>query len=173
MATESNTTKGSEFEAYVQTLYESLGYAVERNLRLHGQQVDLIARKSLPGAGSAVLLVECKYIRRGALSNQAVHEFATYLEGVRNRKGITAGVLVCSRDFSLDAKAAAEEQPFLQLKRLVDIERELFDVADILAHKIKTFETEEIFSQYIPLTGKGRLPGAQGDAQFSDVMVSL
>jgi len=154
-----NTATGREFENYIASLYEALGFKVDRNTRVTGQQIDLVVRRSLPGIGPISTLVECKYLSRGSLSNQAVHDFAAFFSGVRETDGYTNAVIVCNREFSLDAKQAAERERHLQLKRQADLENELFDVTDILIHRVRSYEQQDIFHQFVRLSGRGRAPG--------------
>lgn len=168
-----NARKGAEFESYVASLYEALGYRVERNTRKSGQQIDLIVRKTMAGAGALTIIIECKYLSEGSLSNQEVHNFSAYFQSVRNHLGLTMGIMVCNRDFSTDAKAASQDQPFVQLKRQADLERELFDVTDVLLHKCRTFELEDIFTQYIALSGSGMAPAQKAAKRIPDVLEFL
>lgn len=63
------------FENYVASLYEGLGFKVATNANLSGQQIDILAEKSISGMGSIRLVIECKYRARGSVSNQEVFDF--------------------------------------------------------------------------------------------------
>jgi hypothetical protein len=147
-----NVSRGGEFEAYIQSLYEGLGFAVERNVKLNGQQVDLVVRKTLAGVGEIRFLIECKFLSSGKLSNQEVHNFVSYIQSCKERLSITGGVIVCNRDFSMDAKLACIDQKNVQLKRQIDLEKDLFDVSDILRHSVRAFEQQDVFTQYVALS---------------------
>ena len=67
------TQKGNEFEDYVAYLYEGFGYSVERDVLLDGQQVDLLAKRQLPGAGPVRIAVECKYLSKGKILEPGSH----------------------------------------------------------------------------------------------------
>lgn len=71
---ESNQRKGDSFEAYVASIYESMGYQVKLNLKLSGQQVDVLAEKIFPGAGLSKIAIECKYLSLGSVGNQVVFD---------------------------------------------------------------------------------------------------
>ena len=154
--------KGGGFEDAVQSIYEGLGFIVERNVRISGQQVDLVIRKSLAGIGMLKFLVECKFITRGSLPNQEVQDFVSFIRTAVGRDGITGGILVCSRDFSVNAKAVASLEDRVELKRMVDIERELFDVTELLRHAVRDFEQGDIFNHYVPLDGSTTIQGKSG-----------
>lgn len=164
-----NVSRGGEFEAYIQSLYEGLGFAVERNVKLNGQQVDLVVRKTLAGVGEIRFLIECKFLSSGKLSNQEVHNFVSYIQSCKERLSITGGVIVCNRDFSMDAKLACIDQKNVQLKRQIDLEKDLFDVSDILRHSVRAFEQQDVFTQYVALSGT-LSDGARTSKKIADVL---
>ncbi len=49
--------KGDVFEKEICELYEAMGYKVQPNISMHGQQVDLLACREMPGAGYYRILV--------------------------------------------------------------------------------------------------------------------
>ena len=148
-----NTEKGVEFELYIQSLYEGLGWITERNVKIGGQQVDIVIRKAVPGVGLIKYLVECKYLSSGTVSNQEVHNFSSYVMAVKDEGGIIGGLLVTNRDFTADAKVAADNRHYIELRRQIDLEKDLFDVSDILRLFVRTFEADETFSHYVNLSG--------------------
>jgi hypothetical protein len=168
----SATQKGTDFEAYVRSLYEGLGFKVDTNVKLVGQQVDLVVRKAIAGIGEIRFLIECKFLTSGNLSNQEVYNFISFAQSAKDSLGLTGAVLVCSRDFSADAKTAAVSHKFVQLKRVVDLERDLFDVSDILRHKIQQFQNQDVFAQYVPLSGR-LAAGGKNNLGIQDVLSYL
>jgi Restriction endonuclease len=110
------TALGKEFELYVASLYEALGFKVERNLNIKGHQVDLLIRRAIAGFGVIQSIIECKYLTVGTVSNQAVHDFAHYVARVRESIGISGGVMITNRDYSTDAKLAMNSEHFIHLK---------------------------------------------------------
>jgi hypothetical protein len=92
--------KGAEFEVYVARLYESLGFRVDTNVNLGGQQVDVLAETFIPGVGSARLVIECKWKEKKSVSNQEVFEFVTMIKALRPKGQVTRGVMVSNNGFS-------------------------------------------------------------------------
>src|ERR1700719_2497304 len=142
MAT-TTTAKGQQFENYVASLYEALGFKVERNVNIKGQQIDLLIRRSIPGFGLIQSVVECKFLTSGNVSNQVIHDFGNYIGRAREHAGLHSGIIVTNRDFSTNAKLSAQQENFVHLKRQTDLENELFDITDILHYRIREYENKE------------------------------
>ncbi len=104
----SRFTKGSDFEDYVASLYEDLGFEVKRNVNLSGQQIDLLISKNIIGVGRQQMIVECKYRSEGSVSNQAVIDLGAIVRTVADFNGIIKGILVTNSRFSADAAAVAQ-----------------------------------------------------------------
>jgi hypothetical protein len=51
--------------------FESFGYYGERDQRIEGQQVDLVATKDLPEAGEVRRLIQCRYKATGSIGCHA------------------------------------------------------------------------------------------------------
>ena len=81
---DSNSKKGDLFEQFVESLYQSLGYYTERDVLVNGQQVDIVANKVIKGFGKITLIIECKYLTKGSVSNQVVYDFDSFLKSSRD-----------------------------------------------------------------------------------------
>jgi hypothetical protein len=141
---------GNAFEQEVARLYEALGYVVKRDLLLSGQQVDLLAEKYSPGIGPTRILVECKYLESGSVSNQTIHDFASMFKNIAGKHGLTAGVLVTNRAFSRYARASAADAPITLLTR-EDLERGAINLSDTAYFYVSDYESSAIFKAYVPL----------------------
>jgi len=97
--------KGAEFEHQVELLYRSMGSSVVPNVRLSGQQFDLIAEKPVVGGIRIRMAIECKYLSRGNVSNQAVLDFIHAYNVIRDKQRFTHGTLITNAGFSADAKS--------------------------------------------------------------------
>ena len=86
MASKKTTVQqGNEFENYIEKLYQSLGFKTEHNVKIGGQQVDIVARRNIQGIGQVTILIDCKYLSIGSVNNQTVHEYAAFLKNRRDR----------------------------------------------------------------------------------------
>lgn len=145
-------TQGDKFENYVRSLYEALGYRVERNVREHGQQVDLVAVRPIPGFLPIRLLIECKWRTRGSVPNQEVINFIAYIKSLSEAESFTGYVLVTNTDFSLSSKDASDMHGRLELRLERDLEAELMNVTPALARYVLDYRDAPITHQYVHLS---------------------
>ncbi len=145
-----NMRKGEVFERYIASLYESLNFTVSTNINIRGQQVDIFAEKFIQGAGHTNLIIECKFLTKGNVSNQVVHEFGAFMTSINNP--IYRGVLVTNSDFTKDASTAAEANNITLLTQ-DQLEVEILGFKEPYFKAVKDFEKDEIFSEYIPQLG--------------------
>ena len=117
---------GQAFEEEVARLYEALGYKVQRNVRLAGQQIDLLLTKMMSGAGMAKIVVECKYRSQGSVENQEVFDFISMFKAIMEPFRLTAGVMVTNARYTADAKSAIQGSPHIWLRTVQDLEDEIF-----------------------------------------------
>ena len=99
---------GDAFELEVASHYEALGYEVEHDLDINGQQVDLLITRQLPGLGQVSYIVECRYKSHGVVGNQEVADFANVLSELQRQNQVHGGIMVSSRGFSRPAKRLAQ-----------------------------------------------------------------
>src|SRR4051812_3895049 len=96
------TDVGDGFEAEVTQLYRLMGYKVERNVRLVGQQLDIVATRDLPGAGRHVVLVECKYKGGGrSAGNEEIQSIAGAYITARTKNLANSCAVVTNTAFTL------------------------------------------------------------------------
>jgi len=89
-----------DFERLVGEAFRRQGYTVIENRRRGPDGgVDLLLK-----SGSETTLVQCKQWRARRVGVKVVRE----LYGVMNAQGASAGVIVCARDFTSDARAFAQ-----------------------------------------------------------------
>ena len=101
---------GRDFEVQVGRLYKAMGFVVEADMPLAGQQVDLIARCKLPDGTRHIVLVECKY--KGGnerAGNDDVFSIAHAFASARSAGLVTACAVVTTNGFTRDAKVAAAQ----------------------------------------------------------------
>ncbi len=148
----SNKKKGDIFEKYISSIYESLNFNVVLNRNFLGQQVDIYAEKLIPGIGLTKLIIECKYLKTGSVSNQNVYDFNNYISSIINVDKSVKGIIVTNRGFSKESKLASEGLNITLMTQNA-LESEIFDLKEPFI-KIKTsFERQEIFNEFIPLYG--------------------
>jgi uncharacterized protein YjbI with pentapeptide repeats len=159
---------GPKFEAYVGTLYQNMGYRVTYNVNLSGQQVDLLAEKTIAGAGLSRLAIECKYQENGNLSNQKVYDFIHVAETLIRHDGITKAVMVTNKGYTDMAWVAASKNQFIELMSVRALEDELFDLGAVYRSFTDVYESKEIFAQYVTLNGVHN-NGQKGAKIVSDI----
>ncbi|RZJ90267.1 MAG: NACHT domain-containing protein [Chryseobacterium sp.] len=148
-----NKVKGDQFEAYIGTLYQSLGYRLSYNIQLSGQQVDILAEKIFPGAGPSKIAIECKYQSNGNISNQKVQDFISTSENLIRNDGITKAIMVTNAGYTDTAWAAAAKNQLIELMTQRSLEDHLFDLASTYRSFVDTYEATEIFNEYVELNG--------------------
>ncbi|WP_445453530.1 NACHT domain-containing protein [Flavobacterium sp. 25HG05S-40] len=146
-----NKIKGDLFEKQVGEIYEGLGYKIESNRIVEGQQVDLIATKTVKGAGQVILMIECKYLTKGSVSNQNVMDFKNFIESNRSIQRISSGVLITNTSFSSTSHLA--KGPYLNLLTINELETTLFDIKDSLRTIVSDYERDPMFYDFITLSG--------------------
>lgn len=99
-----------DFEKLIYNLYDSLGYKVEITKKSYDGGIDIIANKEKVSKKEC-LLIQCK---RPETRNIKVNEVRD-LYGVIHDQKATKGVLVCSTDFTSEAKKFATNNKSLEL----------------------------------------------------------
>lgn len=118
---------GNAFEAEVAELYNIMGYEVELNTLIAGQQVDIIATKYIPGGGLIKLMIECKYKGESKTAgNEDIQSIAGAYALARASNLIHGCIVVTTNSFSLQAKEAAKTSGIL-LKTKGQLIEELID----------------------------------------------
>gem|GEM_PF-1907606 len=97
-----NNAHGKKFEIWIEELYHSLGYRVERNVRIGDCQLDIIYCKPLLGRKR---YVECKYLSEGKVGLEEVAKFYAVLQEIRANPKL--GYVVTNQDFVDRAKSFA------------------------------------------------------------------
>ncbi|RYE58661.1 MAG: NACHT domain-containing protein [Sphingobacteriales bacterium] len=148
-----NKITGDQFEAYIGTLYQSLGYRLTYNVQLSGQQVDILAEKNFPGAGHSKIAIECKFQTIGKIGNQKVYDFIASSDVLIRNNGVTKSIMVTNIGFTDTAWAAAEKSHLIELITQRSLEDQLFDLASTYKSFVDLYETTEIFNEYVELSG--------------------
>lgn len=166
---------GADFESYVARLYEALGFRVDTNVSVAGQQVDILAETFIPGVGTARLLIECKWRDKKSITNQEVFEFLAMLKALRPKSQITRGVMVTNSGFSQDAmRVGLDNRENLELLTIIDLENQMFDLRRTLQTYVDTYESSQIFTSYVPLRATYHKAGHDKNARPSaDIEATL
>jgi len=144
--------EGLKFEQYVHTIFKALGYAVEYDLSVRGQQTDLVAQRTYEGVGQVRLLIECKYRSATTVDNQSVHEFVSFARATVGTHGITKFLLVSNVGLSTSAKEAIRDSSFIEFRTIAELEGQLLDFSEPYVRFTKDYETKEVFRSYISLS---------------------
>jgi restriction endonuclease/NACHT domain-containing protein len=143
-----------EFEARAAFMYEALGFRVTRNANTSGQQIDLLATRFVAGVGTVRIMVECKWRKGGAISNQDVQTFYHTVSLHKGKQEITRGVMVSNVQFSQDAFLTAKGLEDIELVTIENLENQLLDVRQVLESFSDNHESSLIFLHYIRLRAK-------------------
>ena len=103
----STTATGEAFEEEVAVHYRNLGYAVDRNVGINGQRVDLLATRLQPDGQPYRVMIECKYLDNRTAGNAAIQSIAHAYELARKNEQVQACVIVTNNGFTIDAKRDA------------------------------------------------------------------
>jgi NACHT domain/Restriction endonuclease len=142
-------------EHEVAIVYRALGFKVTHDINLAGQQADLVCERAIPGAGEAVLYVDCKHTRDGrksSITKDDVVLFAAQFGAVkRGFSRFTKGVLVSNRPFTQFAKAAANANPEIVLKTISELYEDLFQIEPYLERSLRD---ADVVDDYVRLNGR-------------------
>jgi hypothetical protein len=114
---------GKTFEDRVERLLRLIGFKVERNQKVRGTQVDLVARRDDPMA-PVTYLVECTDKSR-PVGIEYVKEKAGSLLNIVDGARIIVLTIVAPNGFSAEAKEFAESRPNLVLRTIGELEADL------------------------------------------------
>lgn len=162
-----------EFERHVANLYRLLGYKVQEDQILSGQQVDVVAERYVPGIGHTRIVVECKHRAHGSIPNQDVFDFISFFNAVRTTAQISSAVIVTNQRFSAHAHSAARQATGVSLIHVRDLEHAVFDLTDALIDFVHTFEAEDVFHHYVPPSGVGTLPATTNTQTFPNLEIAI
>jgi hypothetical protein len=154
-----STEAGSSFENEVANLYRILGYDVTTSSDFEGFQIDLIARRHVPGADETKLLIECKFKSSGSVSNEELSKLSNTFTEAGRQHGFNKAVMVTNSNFSQKARAFAASRTYLVLKTIKDLEQETLDLYSAFGRYKRLYQQTAIHSLYVPLAASGRLPG--------------
>jgi Restriction endonuclease/NACHT domain len=159
-ATAETVPLGKAFEHKVASLYRLLGFQVTQNIELPGQETDILATRRIPGVGDATLLVECKFISRGTITNQLVQNLVSTFETLRLKQNLTKAIMVTNADYTKSAKAIAANRKDVELLTIADLKRQLIDSSQAFLAYAENYRREMIFHQYVHLSGRLLRPDA-------------
>jgi hypothetical protein len=152
--TDVSVDPGGDLERRVVAHYEALGFRTTRNVNLANHQIDLIARKHVPGGAMMTLMVEVKHRTKSVVG---INEVTPFINTARHLIGellITGAALVTNGEFSQDAAGSVSRYPAIALLHVADLERELFHDTESALKVCLDYESRPIFHEYIPLSGK-------------------
>lgn len=146
----SSGESGQQFEQQVALAYRALGYDVERNVILSGQQVDILAQRRVAGTGTILLAVECKY--RGSslsLPNHEVADFATSYGPLVLSGTVTKAVLVSNVPASAQGKAVLRPHKNMTTVTLDALRGQVLDPTEALSSYVDRYEATTIYETFI------------------------
>ncbi|MCR9174100.1 MAG: restriction endonuclease [bacterium] len=139
------------FEKRTQIALEALGYKVECDVNFNGNQIDLFAKKS-DSLITNCLIVECKFYK-SKIGVSKVRNFSAIINSSMSSNALVTGLMVSEEGFTKEAKEFAGKVNIL-LKSLNELLLESFNSNLIIKNVIEKFESDELSTNYIPLTCK-------------------
>jgi len=152
----STVQKGSEFEFDVARIYEALGYSVEVDSRIDGNQVDLVCTLTVRGAPTIKLFIECKNYRE-KVSVTDTNKFINTFNSFSGQSGFNGGILISKNGLTREAKNALKGHKQCKAIKYSDLMNALLDVEAPLRAFIADYETKDIHLFYLPLRCKSEL----------------
>lgn len=138
-------------EEYVGDLYRALGYDVTRDVELLGNQIDLLAKKTVAGLGHVAVMIEVKQRTEALVSKEEVNRFLETAGRLLARGTVSKAVMVTDTSYTRHARAAADGDSRIELTDVRTIARHLLAAEAPLAQAIHDFDTRAISKHYIPL----------------------
>lgn len=148
----SKPAKWLQLENYVASIFRSLGYHVERDLLIEGNQVDIRASKRVPGYGLVSSLVEVKYRSGRSLPKDEVLSFLHVAHPLLQSGQFTKAILVTNASFTKEGKAAVDRQQNIELLTLSELERSFLSVDEQLLRYLTTYRQQPINATFLDLT---------------------
>ncbi len=145
-----NTRKGRAFENYIEKLYQNLGFSTNRNINIEGQQIDIEAHKYIDGAGEMSILIECKYLDSGNVSNQVSQDFVSTINALKTKVDFNKGILITNRNFTANSKKLSSGT--ISFLTVQELEQEILNLNSAYIDLKKEYERKEIYTQYIPIS---------------------
>lgn len=145
----SETPDWKQFEDAVADTYVLLGFQVETDTLLSGQQCDVVAEKSERGGVFSKLLIEVKS-GESRLSNADVQEFHNTYMALRSRHGFNQAVMVTRVDPSRFARQAAADCG-VRILTFDELRHELLDFRPYLNSFLAEYELDPVKPCYVPL----------------------
>lgn len=149
----SGDPKGDKTESLVHNLYRELGYSVQPNVLVTGNQTDVVAERDVPGSGRHRLLIEVKHRLRGAVPKDDVIKFAAVVDSAVRQGIVERGVMVTTTSFSAPSKVHVEGLP-VELFTVAELQRQVMPVAAPLRRQLERYRRNPANDLYIDLGAK-------------------
>ena len=124
--TEQDLLAWRQFEKDVCEIYALLGYEAEHDLRINGQQIDVIATHRLPGGILHRLIIDAKYSEKSKAGNDDIHSIVPAYQALKAMGQVDACVVVTTVGFTKDAKDSAKAAGVVLMTK-DELVRSLFD----------------------------------------------
>lgn len=137
----STAPPGMDFEREVEHLLRLKGYHVERNVRVKGTQIDLVASTN-DSLSNVKLVVECGD-HKAPVGVDIVKAKASVLFALTGEPFIYRLLYVSRNGFTAEAKTFADENPGVVLRTPSQLERELIDFQPYVDWYVYNYERNE------------------------------
>lgn len=139
-----------KFENRVAALYAAAGYRTEVNIRVGGQQIDVIAEKTEMGS-NIKLYIECKDYSNKVTNQEIQNALSSYIS-LKSAYKFTGCVIVGRSGISADGRAVASsnvEQSALSIEELTSHALGTTGYASLLNLKLKE---DSVLKEYVNIT---------------------
>lgn len=138
-------------EGYVAAVYRALGYQTSPDVLVQGNQVDVLASRTMAGLVAPIRLhLEVKHTGKPHLPLSEVNEFITVARALRGEGEVDRSVLVSSAPFTRNSELAARSYPYIELITVEQLENHLLPL-ESLNRIVTTWESSALSSVYIDL----------------------
>lgn len=141
-------------EQYVASLYRALGYRVERDVLVDGNQIDVVASKVVPAYGILKLLVEVKLRHTRPIGKDEVLSFRFTARSLIEAGQFSKAVMVSTSGFTRTAKLSIEADADIELLDIIELERAFLTVDAPLSQFIAQYQDKPINRCYIDLNAQ-------------------
>jgi hypothetical protein len=155
-----------QLEEYVGDLYRALGYTVERDVLLHGNQIDLLVSRSVAGAGAIRIAIEVKH-RSSPVSKDDVNQFIAVSRRLLENGTVSKCVMVTDTTYTRFGREAVAGDSRIELTDARTLARQLLAVESPLAQFVLDYETQPFVNHYVELSTYDREKSSSRRRKYS------
>lgn len=148
---DSTKDRGDALEAYVASLYRALGAAVEHDVMLAGNQVDLLVSTNQPGLGPFRAMVEVKYRSSAQVPKSEVLAFFNVARALLDLGLVERALIVSNGNLTKPGRELISTDPRMEATTVGDLESTIFSAETTALRAIKAYEANPLSRHFIDL----------------------